>query len=186
MRADARAKDADLVAAAWRMFAEQGPDVSLRAIAAKAEVGIGTLYRHFPTKADLVAGIADEVGRRIRAICAAHVEGWDADPDAVWHGFVSGLADLQLGTLVAQATPAAGLEGGLPDEVVTVRTETLDSVEAVLGRARDAGLVTRDVTAMRLLVGVGTITRPLPRTAAAEPSEETGWLLRVYLRGLRP
>lgn len=54
-RADARANRAALLAGAARLFAEQGPDVPLEAVAREAGVSIATLYRHFPSREDLVA-----------------------------------------------------------------------------------------------------------------------------------
>jgi AcrR family transcriptional regulator len=54
MRADARQNHTRLLEAAARAFAEHGPEASLKAIAKDAGVGIGTLYRRFPTREDLV------------------------------------------------------------------------------------------------------------------------------------
>jgi AcrR family transcriptional regulator len=54
MRVDARQNRAKLLAAATELFAAAGPGVSLEAIAKRAGVGIGTLYRHFPTRDALV------------------------------------------------------------------------------------------------------------------------------------
>ncbi|MDU7286411.1 MAG: TetR/AcrR family transcriptional regulator [Corynebacterium kroppenstedtii] len=57
MRADATASRAAIIDAAWQGFATNGPDISLRSIAQDAEVGIATLYRHFPTREDLFIGV---------------------------------------------------------------------------------------------------------------------------------
>lgn len=54
LRADARVNRDRLLEAAAQIFAQEGADTSLKAIAAKAGVGIGTLYRRFPTREDLV------------------------------------------------------------------------------------------------------------------------------------
>src|SRR5450755_2385709 len=54
MRADAQRNRARLLEAAVRAFAQEGPEVTLDAIARRAGVGIGTLYRHFPTREALV------------------------------------------------------------------------------------------------------------------------------------
>jgi AcrR family transcriptional regulator len=53
LRADARQNHARLIAAATAAFAERGADAPLEDIARRAGVGIGTLYRHFPTRTDL-------------------------------------------------------------------------------------------------------------------------------------
>ncbi|MEU6343955.1 TetR/AcrR family transcriptional regulator [Streptomyces sp. NPDC046977] len=56
MRADARRKREAILAAAGEVFLERGIDVALDEIARRAGVGIGTLYRHFPTREALVVG----------------------------------------------------------------------------------------------------------------------------------
>lgn len=68
MRADARRNREKLLAAAVELWADAGQDVALEAIAERAEVGIGTLYRHFPTREALAeAAYRNEV----RLLCEA-------------------------------------------------------------------------------------------------------------------
>jgi AcrR family transcriptional regulator len=57
MRADARQNVDTLVAAAKEVFAESGVDAPVRAIAERAGVGVGTLYRHFPLRSDLISAV---------------------------------------------------------------------------------------------------------------------------------
>ncbi len=56
-RSDARRNEETLLAAAAAAFVASGVDVPVRAIAARAGVGVGTMYRHFPTRADLVVAV---------------------------------------------------------------------------------------------------------------------------------
>src|SRR5262245_26338408 len=56
-RADARRNYEKLIAAARKEFTERGTDATLEDVAARAEVGIGTLYRHFPTRQDLLEAV---------------------------------------------------------------------------------------------------------------------------------
>ena len=56
-RADARQNVASLVEAAKAVFAESGVDAPVRAIAERAGVGVGTLYRHFPLRSDLISAV---------------------------------------------------------------------------------------------------------------------------------
>src|SRR5215218_8215275 len=60
MRADARRNYDKLIAAAREAFTEDDSTASLEDIARRAGVGIGTLYRHFPTRKDLLAGVYEE------------------------------------------------------------------------------------------------------------------------------
>jgi AcrR family transcriptional regulator len=56
-RADARRNEVALLAAAGKVFVTSGVDAPIRQIAAEAGVGLGTIYRHFPTRADLVIAV---------------------------------------------------------------------------------------------------------------------------------
>ena len=57
-----------ILAAARDVFAEQGYDASMEAIATQADVGVGTLYRRFPNKADLFNAVVEKARRRNREI----------------------------------------------------------------------------------------------------------------------
>jgi AcrR family transcriptional regulator len=67
MRADARRNRERILQAARAAFAEHGAQASLNKIAQQAQVGAGTLYRHFPTLADLLVAI---IGDDVDALCA--------------------------------------------------------------------------------------------------------------------
>src|SRR5487761_565354 len=66
LRADARQNHARLINAATTAFAEKGADAPLEDIAKRAGVGIGTLYRHFPTRLDLQAAVFRS---QVTAVC---------------------------------------------------------------------------------------------------------------------
>ncbi|WP_062015717.1 TetR/AcrR family transcriptional regulator [Aureimonas sp. AU4] len=71
VRADARRNEDALLEAAKQIFADQGIDAPVREIAARAGVGMGTLYRRFPTRSDLIAGV---FRREVDACTAAAAE----------------------------------------------------------------------------------------------------------------
>src|SRR5271155_3652022 len=68
LRRDAELNLVRILAAARDVFAEYGYEASMEQIAARAEVGIGTLYRRFPNKADLCAAVVDAATERTRQI----------------------------------------------------------------------------------------------------------------------
>ena len=68
LRRDAELNLARILVAARDVFAEHGYEASMEQIAARAEVGIGTLYRRFPNKADLCAAVVDAATDRTRQI----------------------------------------------------------------------------------------------------------------------
>lgn len=87
-RADARRNRAKVLLAAREQFAREGLDAQMDDIARAAGVGVGTVYRHFPTKEDLIRALADA---RFEAFAAAGKRSLElADP---WAGLVQFLSD---------------------------------------------------------------------------------------------
>jgi AcrR family transcriptional regulator len=89
LRADARRNRERVLTAARAVFAEQGRDAQMDDVARRADVGVGTVYRHFPTKDALLNALSDE----LFAVVAAFVrtlmdmeDGWEAFHRAMWFG----------------------------------------------------------------------------------------------------
>ncbi len=82
MRADARRNRAKIVKAAKACLARDGLDAQIDDIAHRAKVGVGTVYRHFPTKDDLVVALCADRFERLAELAQKALE----DPDP-WHGF---------------------------------------------------------------------------------------------------
>lgn len=87
LRADARRNRARVLAAARAVFAEQGRDAQVDDVARRADVGVGTVYRHFPTKEALLSALKEEMFE----VVAAHVRtlvdrenAWEAFREAIW------------------------------------------------------------------------------------------------------
>ena len=79
MRADAAANRERIIAAAMSLFAEAGREASLEAVAQLAGVGIGTLYRHFPSREELAAAVYCREVDQLTELA----KGLEADGDAV-------------------------------------------------------------------------------------------------------
>jgi hypothetical protein len=73
----------------------------------------------------------------------------------------------------------------LAPDVVRLRAQGLAAAGRVLEAAKRHGLVRDDVSEEQFLLGLGVLTRPLPLATARVP-DIGGWLVGVYLRGLRP
>jgi AcrR family transcriptional regulator len=82
-RRDARRNRGRIVAAAREVFLSAGADAPAREIARRADLGVGTLYRHFPARADLVDAVLEEAFEELIGIAEAAL----AEPDP-WAGFV--------------------------------------------------------------------------------------------------
>src|SRR4051794_26695224 len=138
-RSHARRNHELLVLAAREVFAERGVEASLEEIARRAGVGVGTLYRHFPTRDALVEAVFE---RRIGAFVAvAEAADAEADPWLAFAGFVEGTLAIQAGDRLLKDVllrqPGSG-------PVQQARAEMRRRFEAVLERARADGVLRAD------------------------------------------
>lgn len=185
MRADAQANREAIIETAFALFSDVGFDVSMRTIAARAGIGIGTLYRHFPTKDALIGGVASHLGEVVAGILEACDARWDEDPEAAWSTLVRDLAALRMGRFLPQAAGYIDLLS--PDSWARrLREESLARLDLRLRRAKDAGLVREDVDPFLLQIGIAEISRPLTDLVDETAPGWQDWLVDVYLRGLRP
>ena len=89
LRADARRNREKVLAAARAVFSEQGVDAQMDDVARRANVGVGTVYRHFPTKEALLYALTDELFDVIAAHARElldHDDPWEAFKQALWFG----------------------------------------------------------------------------------------------------
>ncbi|GAA2164363.1 TetR/AcrR family transcriptional regulator [Actinomadura napierensis] len=178
LRADARRNRERVLAAARETFAEVGPDASLNAIARRAGVGPGTLYRHFPTRQALLGAVLAD---RVERLCARADQLIASDsPGGALSGWLRAFLD--------HAGSDHGLGGAAlaepadlgPDCHAMIR----EAAGRVLARAQRAGAARPDVTAadmMQLVVGVALATGG----PAGDPAQP-GRLLALVEDALRP
>src|SRR3954470_2748207 len=87
LRADARRNRAAIVKAARKVFSERGQDAQMDDIAGRAKVGVGTIYRHFPTKDALLEELVRDGFRELATLVLAALERpdpWEAFVDLMW------------------------------------------------------------------------------------------------------
>ena len=189
MRSDARAKRQAILDAAWRLIAEKGTYLPMRAVAAEAEVGIATLYRHFPTPEDLVIGVIDEVSGRMTGILERHADvpvGTPEQEEEAWRALVREIAALGPGALIYQIAPAAQTSTTLQQHIEPRREVMVEVVRGMITRAEAVGAVRAGLRPERLLVGLAAITRPYPHYVDENLPDQRDWMVEVYLDGLRP
>jgi len=176
MRADARRNYDKLLEVSRAAFAEGGSDVSLEEIARRAEVGIGTLYRHFPTRQALLEAVyVDEV----EALGRSASELADLPP---WEALSSWLRRY-VSYAVTKHALAAELAASVGAETTVFQLckgAIFAAGEPLLQRAQDAGVVRLDTSftdIARMVFGIAAIP-------ASEP-EQIERILDVALDGLR-
>jgi AcrR family transcriptional regulator len=155
-RADARRNYEKVLAAAREAFAEGGEATSLEEIARRADVGIGTLYRHFPSRQVLLEAVyVDEV----EAVCRSAAELSSADPWEALNGWFERLI-----TYLATKRALAGELLNYLDMDASLfqvcRSSLYEAGEPLLKRAQEAGAVRTDVTitdVMQMVMGIGKI-----------------------------
>ncbi len=179
LRADARRNREAVIAAAKKLFADQGLDAQMPDVAKAAKVGVGTVYRHFPTKDDLIAALAAE---RFERLAEKAREGIEAEDP--WQG----LCDFIRFSAEIQAD-----DRGLC-EVMGSRPEVMDASALAVGldqlcdelvkRAQRSGELRKDLSwedIPMIACGLGRITQATMGPATGR------WprLVEIILDGLR-
>lgn len=152
-------------------------DLRLNDVARRADVGVGTVYRHFPTTHALVEALAAQTLLRMRDVTrAAETE---PDPAAALERLLSAALELQLEEGGLQSVLLSNQDE--TDEVREAKREILTAWQGVLARARETGVVRADIDAprlQRLVCGV-------EHAARLGPHDDRDVLLAVLLRGIR-
>ena len=143
MRADARRNRAKIVDAARREFARTGLSTQMDDVAATAGVGVGTVYRHFPTKDALVQALIVDHMERMADVAKASIEAegepWEAFATTLWNGAEQQLADRALAQVLATQPPATW------QHAAEAQTSLSDHMATLLARAQEAGAVRADL-----------------------------------------
>jgi AcrR family transcriptional regulator len=177
-RADARRNEQTLLAAAAAVFVSSGVDAPVRQIAARAGVGMGTIYRHFPTRADLIIAVyrhqVEACAEAGPALLAS-----SSTPHAALAQWIELFADFLVtkhGLAAALQSDKASFEAlhaYLIDRLVPVCRELLVAAAA-------AGEIRPDVDALELLRAVGSLCAG----AGSDPQYNARRMVRLLIAGL--
>ncbi|MFI7041561.1 TetR/AcrR family transcriptional regulator [Microbispora rosea] len=178
-RADARRNEKTLLDAAAAVFVASGVDAPVRDIAAKAGVGTATIYRHFPTRADLIIAVyRHQVEACAEAGPALLASG--ATPYAAlerWIGLFVDFLVTKHGLAAVLRSDDAGfdaLHAYFLDRLVPVCARLLDAAAA-------AGEIRSDIPAIQLMRGVGNLCIG----AEHDPDYDARRLAGLLIAGLR-
>ncbi len=178
IRADAQRNEDVVLAAAKELFATMGVDATVRDIAAKAGVGVGTLYRRFPKRSDLVAAVfrheVDACAEEAATLAALHPA---EEALALWLKRYTGFIATKKGLASAlhSGDPAYA---ALPDYF---RARFEPALESLLSAASATGKVRTDVEPYDLLRAIGNLSV----TSDAEGTAHTHRMVDLLISGLR-
>jgi AcrR family transcriptional regulator len=154
LRADAARNRARLVEVATAKFTTDGVDVSLEDVAKEAGVGIGTLYRHFPTRYDLVLAV---YGTQVEALAErSRILPAQLPPGEALHEWMRGFVDYYA-VKMGMVNLLRSMMQGQPETFAQARATLRESAERVLAPAVEAGVVRADANAPELLRALGGI-----------------------------
>jgi AcrR family transcriptional regulator len=154
MRADARKNYDHILAIARDVIAEHGADASLRDIARRAGVGLGTLYRHFPTREALLDTLLRESFDLLTARAGELETSGSADAALVsWLRETVAVAHSHRGVIASMTAAIAEPDSALHASCVTMRA----SGARLLARAQAEGLARADIDGADLFALVGAL-----------------------------
>ncbi|WP_285487406.1 TetR/AcrR family transcriptional regulator [Amycolatopsis taiwanensis] len=181
LRADARRNRARVLSAAEDVFAAQGTGASTEEVARAAGVGIGTVFRHFPTKEALLEAVLLERLHRFVAEVARWAEA--EDPGNAFYSFLGQWVDMgtaknaYIDALAAAGAAAPRLGGEAQQRV-------LDALGTLLTRAQRAGTVREDVEVPELIALLVGASRALEYLG--EDTSSRRRTVQIIFDGLRP
>jgi AcrR family transcriptional regulator len=158
LRADARRNRERVVAAAGVVFAEQGRDAQMDDVAKRAGVGVGTVYRHFPTKEALIEALAIDRFEKVLAVgkeALLNPDPWAAFEGAIWAGAEVTASDRSFTEIVGEISGPMLLPEALEREMRETYGE-------LMRRAQEAGQLRADLVfddVPMLMCGIGSATR---------------------------
>ena len=179
LRADARRNREKVLAAARAVFSENGRDAQMDDVARRAGVGVGTVYRHFPTKEALIEALMVDSFQAIAAQAEAALEiedPWEAFTSVLWCGAEIMSADRALSEVFAS------IPGAMEQAMPTIEG-LQESMDEIMRRAKAAGRLRDDAVLddiPMLMCGIGSATKKEHRCSAPWRRH-----LSIVLDGLR-
>jgi AcrR family transcriptional regulator len=177
-QAEAERNDRRVLDAAREVFAEHGADATVAAIAERAGVGIGSLYRRYGSKADLLRHLCVQAMEQSIEAAQAALAASDA-----WTGLVS-----YVQTCVARGTGAlAPLAGSIPTtpQMWEISRQGRDLLDQLVGGAHRQGALRPDATALDIAWLIETYGRHGPAAPGTDDHAIRQRLLTLTLDGLR-
>ena len=181
LRADAELNRSRILAAAQQVFGEQGVSAPLSDVAARAGVGIATLYRRFPDRTALLRGVVLDALERTRAAAVEASEEHDDAFEAL-AAYLRAALELRVSAVIPQVLDVLDLD---EPELAAAREASARATEALVDAAHAAGRLPGDVTFVDVGMMLVRIARPLPGPMSEELKHDLARRhLELFIRGL--
>jgi AcrR family transcriptional regulator len=179
VRADARRNRERILEAAEAVFAEQGASASTEAVAVRAGVAIGTVFRHFPTKPELLQAVVMNLLDRL----ITEVDAMVGNQDAVTALFEFCARVMAVGAQ-NRAVFARLAETGVQVRVGDALTRLRPAIDLLLERAQKAGTVRDDLRPVELVALLAALCQEAMTDEWSEPLRQRA--LTILFDGMRP
>jgi AcrR family transcriptional regulator len=178
-QAEARRNDLAVLEAARDVFAVLGADAPVAAVAARAGVGVGTLYRRYGSKTELLQRLCMAAMEQAQAAADAALR--SPDPWAGLAGYIRDCVGMRSGALAALAGQVA-----VTEEMLATAERGIAAVTEIVVRAQRAGSLRRDVTPLDIALLIEAFSRrPQALSGPADDRDARDRLLAITLDGLR-
>jgi AcrR family transcriptional regulator len=177
LRSDAAANRERILAAATTAVRRDGERVPMATIAHQAGVGIGTLYRHYPTRAALLAALTLRSFHLVLHHARAAAQSEEPAPAALAQFFEQTIADRDQLVLPLHGGPVIH-----DDEVVALQAEIRNLLEQVLARGRRDRTIRADASPMDIIITGAMLAEPLPH--APDWDQIARRQARIFVSGL--
>jgi AcrR family transcriptional regulator len=184
LRADARRNREQIIEAARDLFIRIGTEVPMEEIAKAAGVGVGTLYRRFPDRDELIKAVSlDNFGRLLEV--ARRIERDEPNPATALTTLLYTSLELRLGITMTSVSPRAFEAIQRSPEVTTQRNEVIAIAGRLLNRAQQAGEMRADIGIGDLVLALIMVSRLIPPTDSPLNEMVFRRLVALMMDGLR-
>lgn len=184
MRKDAAENYKAIVEVASELIVREGADVSLRAIAKEAGVGVATATRHFPERNDLYRAVLDHTLEQLRVVVEEHVRRFPEAPDEVWRSAVNSIVDIHFPAVGQEIIPKLAPQLK-PKEIIRNEETLLGVYRPLVQQAKEHQLCPENMKLIDFHYAIVALSRPLPEPAESLLTEQRTWLIDLFLEGLQ-
>lgn len=181
LRADASRNRERVLEAADKLFTSEGLKAQMEEVAELAGVGVGTVYRNFPTKEELIEAVVTRLFESLLEQARAALE--EQDPGEAFRRFFTGMAETQARHRGFREEMAARL--GMPVKAAKLKKALHEAVTELVARAQAAGAIRDDIGPADIAMLASGVAHAVEVTGGMKSTLRERYIT-VILDGLRP